>query len=522
MAQFTVEDLIKKNEELQAELNLEKQQNAELNAKLEWLLEQFRLSQHKRFGSSSEKTIDNQVYLFDEAESEYKPDAPEPTYEEITYKRKKEKGHREKMLKDLPVETIEYTLPEEEQICGVCGENLHIMSKQVRREITIIPAQVKVIEHVKFIYGCRNCEINDTAAFIKTAPMPNPAIPNSLASASAIAYVMCDKFVKGLPLYRQEQEWVRLGVSISRQTMANWMILCSDRWFKSIYDRMREHLIERGILHADETPLQVLNEPGRPATSKSFMWLYRTGRDGPHIILYNYQTTRSSKHPKEFLEGFTGYLTSDGYTGYNNMPGIINIGCLAHARRNFVEALEAMPPKKDDKMTTAEEGLSFINKLYEIEKTIAGATAEERYKVRTEKSRPVFEDFKAWIKYQSSRVIPKSTLGKAITYSKNQLNKLESYLLDGSLEIDNNRAERSIKPFVMGRKAWLFSNTPKGANSSAVIYSIVESAKANGLNPFPYLTYLLETLPNINLEDKEALDDLMPWSTKLPENCKLK
>lgn len=523
MAHLTIDELEKKNEELQSELNLMKQQNIELNTKLEWFMEQFRLAQLKRFGSSSEKSIDidNQISLFNEAEAEYKPDAPEPTYEEITYKRKKEEGHREKMLEDLPVETIEYTLPEEEQFCNVCDKKLHVMSVVVKKEIIIEPPKLKVVEHVRYVYGCRNCENNGIKASIKTASMPNPVIPNSIASSSAVAYVMCDKFVKGLPLYRQEQDWDRLGVSMSRQTMANWMIYCSERWLKFIYDRMREHLLKRDILHADETTLQVLHEPGRPATSTSYMWLFRTGRDGPHIILYNYQTSRSGKHPRNFLEGFTGYLSSDGYAGYNDMPGIINVGCFAHARRNFADALKAMPPKKDDKITTTEEGLAFCNNLYSIEKTLEDATPEERYSVRMEKSRPILDDFKAWIKYQASRVMPKSALGKAIIYCKNQMNKLESYLLDGRLEIDNNRAERSIKPFVMGRKAWLFSNTPKGANSSAVIYSVVESAKENGLNPFPYLTHLLGTLPNINLEDKSTLDDLMPWSNKLPEECRL-
>lgn len=345
------------------------------------------------------------------------------------------------MLEDLPVETIEYTLPPEEQQCDVCGEVLHVMSKIVRRELVIIPAQVKIVEHVSFVYSCRNCEENDIKAFIKNASMPNPPIVKSFASASAIAYVMCDKYVKGLPLYRQEQDWERLGVTISRQTMANWMILCSENWLKPIYERMREHLVQRDILHADETTVQVLHEPGKTTNSKSYMWLFRTGRDGPHIVLFNYQTTRNVKHPRKFLEGFTGYLSSDGYTGYNDMPGIINVGCFAHARRHFTDALKAMPPKKDEsKSSTAEDGLAFIGGLYEIENKLKDATAEERYKVRLEESRPVLDKFKEWIQYQSSRVIPKSALGKAIIYCKNQMKKLESYLLDGRIEIDNNRA----------------------------------------------------------------------------------
>jgi transposase len=509
-------------EKLQTEIEILKQEKAELEAKLKWFEEQFRLHQHKLFGRSSEKTeVPEQLNLFNEAESEAKPAVPEPTLEEITYKRRKKQGHREEMLKDIPVETIEYRLPEEEQVCDCCGGKLHEMSKEVRREIEIIPAQVRVKEHVQYVYGCRNCEKNEISTPIVTAPMPKPALPGSLASASAIAHVMTEKFVKGLPLYRQEQDWERMGIEISRQTMANWMIQSSDRWLRSIYERMREHLQQRDILHSDDTTLQVLKEPGRAADSTSYMWLYRTGREGPPIILYDYQTTRAGKHPRKFLEGFKGYLHTDGYDGYSGMPGIIQVGCWAHARRYFVDALKAMPPKKDDKPTVTEEGLAFCNNLFEIEKMLHDVTPEERYEGRLKHSRPVLDKFKEWLKYWSPRVTPKSSLGKAIQYCRNQWDKLEAFMLDGRLEIDNNRSERSIKPFVIGRKNWLFSNTPKGANASATIYSIVETAKENGLNPFEYLTYLFERLPNINIKDQHALDTLLPWSANLPGHCKV-
>jgi len=509
-------------EKLQTEIEILKQEKAELEAKLKWFEEQFRLHQHKLFGRSSEKTeVPEQLNLFNEAESEAKPAVPEPTLEEITYKRRKKQSHREEMLKDIPVETIEYRLPEEEQVCDYCGGKLHEMSKEVRREIEIIPAQVRVKEHVQYVYGCRNCEKNEISTPIVTAPMPKPALPGSLASASAIAHVMTEKFVKGLPLYRQEQDWERMGIEISRQTMANWMIQSSDRWLRPIYERMREHLLQRDILHSDDTTLQVLKEPGRAADSTSYMWLYRTGREGPPIILYDYQTTRAGKHPKKFLEGFKGYLHTDGYDGYSGMPGIIQVGCWAHARRYFVDALKAMPPKKDDKPTVTEEGLAFCNNLFEIEKMLHDVTPEERYEGRLKHSRPVLDKFKEWLKYWSPRVTPKSSLGKAIQYCRNQWDKLEAFMLDGRLEIDNNRSERSIKPFVIGRKNWLFSNTPKGANASATIYSIVETAKENGLNPFEYLTHLFERLPNINIKDQHALDTLLPWSANLPGHCKV-
>lgn len=506
----------------QEEIELLKQEKAQLELKLKWFEDQHRLHLQKLYGRSSEKITPGQLSLFNEAESEAKPEAPEPTVEEITYKRKKKQGHREEMLKDLPVETIEYHLPAEEQTCD-CGATLHIMSKEVRKELKVIPAQVSVIEHVQYVYACRDCEKNNTSTPVKTAPMPEPALPGSMASSSAIAYVMNEKFVKGLPLYRQEQELERMGIEISRQTMSNWIIQASNRWLTPLYNRMREHLLEQELLHADETTLQVLKEPGRKADTTSYMWLYRTGREGPPIVLYDYQTTRAGKHPAKFLNGFKGYLHTDGYEGYGLMPDVTLIGCWAHARRYFVDALKAMPSssEKDATPTTTEEGLAFCNKLFEIERQLRDVTDAERYEGRLEQSVPVLNDFKDWLKYQKPRVLPKSLLGKAIKYCLNQWDKLTGFLLDGRLEIDNNRAERSIKPFVIGRKNWLFSNTAKGATSSATIYSVVETAKENGLNPFNYLVYLLDTLPNIDINDNDALDKLMPWSESLPEGCKV-
>jgi transposase len=513
---------------LQAEVGLLKEEKArlevkytELELKLKWFEEQHRLHLNKMYGRSSEKTLPEQLSIFNEAESEAKPAIPEPTVEEITYKRRKKQGHREEMLKDLPVETIEYHLSEEEQTCD-CGCKLHVMSKEIRKELKIVPAKVSVVEHVQYVYSCRDCEKNNTNTTVKTAKMPNPTISKSIASPSAIAYVISEKFVKAIPLYRQEQEWQRMGVEISRQTMANWLMQSSETWLKPIYNRMRQHLLQKEILHADETTLQVLKEPGRNADSTSYMWLYRTGRGENPIVLYDYQTTRAAKHPIKFLEDFKGYLHVDGYEGYTSLSGVTLIGCWAHARRYFVEAMKAIPPKKDITPTATEEGLAFCNKLFEIERDLCDATAEERYEGRLEKSQQVTDNFKNWLQYQSKRVAPKTSLGKAVHYCRNQWEKLTSFLLDGRLELDNNRSERSIKPFVIGRKNWMFSNTPKGAASSAVIYSIVETAKENGLNPFEYLKFLFEKLPNTDISDIEFIDEVMPWSKALPAVCRVK
>lgn len=512
--EYTLDDL--KNRCFKQEFQIQ-----ELTAKLNWYEEQFRLSQQKRFGTSSEKTnMDQLSFLFDEAEKQADPKVIEATIEEITYKRKKQVGQREKMLEDLPVQIIEYHLLPKEMICMQCGDTMHVMSKEVRRELKIIPAQVIVIEHVRDIAACRRCENTDVTTPVITAAMPAPVLPGSLVSPSLMAFVMNRKFVEAIPLYRQEQQFSYFGIELSRQTLANWMIHGSNDWLQIIYNRMHEYLVKQDILHADETSLQVLNEPGRAATTDSYMWLFLTGRVGPAIIMYEYQTTRASKHPCKFLTDFKGYLNTDGYAGYNNIPNVKIIGCWAHARRKFDEALKSLPDKSMLSSVAAKEGLNYCNKLFEIERKLVDLSNEERYQMRLEQSKPVLDAFLVWLNIKSKQVLPKSTFGTAITYCRNQWQKLEGFLLDGRLEIDNNRAERSIKPFVIGRKNWLFSNSQKGATASAVIYSIIETAKQNQLNPLLYLTYLFEKLPNVDTKDIPTLDALLPWSKDLPESCR--
>ncbi len=498
------------------------QQVAELKAKVSWLEEQFRLAQHRRFGVSSEQTHPDQLELFNEAEAETDPSAEEPTLEMVSYSRKKKRGTRETNLEKLPIETIEYRLTENQQVCPCCTGKLHEMSTETRQELKIIPAQVKVVRHVRYVYACRHCERDEIHTPIVTAPMPVPVISASLASPSMVAYVMSQKYVDSLPLYRQEQQFARLGVTLSRQTLANWMMAGADRWLAPLYEHLHTYLLKPDILHADETTFPVLNEAGKAATAKSYLWMYRTGREGPPIILYDYQPSRGGEHPRTFLNGFSGYLHADGYSGYHKVANVTLVGCWSHARRKFDESLKVLTDSKRTTPVTAEEGLRFCNQLFAIERKLKDATPEERYRVRLEESRPILDAFSSWLKKQRSRVLPKSTLGGAITYCLNQWDKLTAFLKDGRLELDNNRAERSIKPVVIGRKNWLFSNTPRGAKASAIIYSIVETAKANSLNPYLYLTFLFEKLPQLaDLTDQEALDKLLPWSQKLPIACRV-
>lgn len=501
---------------------VQEQQIAELDARLKWYEEQFRLSRQKQFGASSEKTDSEQLNLFNEAEDTANLKLEEPTLETITYqRRKKQVGERAEKLEDLPVEIIEYRLEEHEQVCPCCHGKLHEMSTQVRQELKVIPAQVVLVNHVQYIYACRQCEQAELTTPIIKAAMPKPILPGSLASASMVAYIMDQKYTNSMPLYRQEQQFSRLGIGLSRQTMSNWLLSTADPWLKVIYDRMHELLINQDILHADETTLQVLKEPGRSAESKSYMWLYRTGRDGPSIVLYDYQTTRASKHPIRFLTGFKGYLNTDGYSGYNQLAGVTPVHCWAHARRNFIDALKALPAELKDKPVAASVGLEYCNRLFAIEKQLKDASNKERYEKRLELSQPILDDFHIWLKRQRQLVLPKSAFGKAINYCLNQWDALNTFLLDGRLEIHNNRAERSIKPLVIGRKNWIFSNTPRGANASAIIYSIIETAKENGLKPYNYLVYLFEQLPNIDTRDIAAVDSLLPWSDALLKDCKI-
>ena len=506
-------------EELQKRCDSLELQKSEMAAKIKWFEEQFRLSQQRRFGSSSEQSSPDQLNLFNEVEAESSPLHVEPTMETVIYQRKKKRGHREVMLENLPTETVEYRLTEGERVCSCCTGVLHEMSTEVRQELKIIPAEVKVVKHVRYVYACRHCEREEINTPIVTALAPNSVFPKSLASASIMAYIINQKYVDSMPLYRQEQQFARLGVKLSRQTLANWVLHGANTWLNVLYKRMYDHLVKRDIIHADETTLQVLHEEGRLATSKSFLWLYRTGRDGPANILYEYQPTRAGENPRKFLKEFKGYLQVDGYTGYNKVSDVTLVGCWAHARRKFDEALKALPASLKSAPVGARQGLDFCNKLFSIERDLKEVSNQERYETRLERSQPVLDAFSKWLDEQSQNVLLKTAFGQAIKYCLNQWKKLIVFMEDGRLELDNNRAERSIKPFVIGRKNWMFSNTPRGAQASAIVYSVVETAKENGLNPFIYLTYLFETLPNVDIEDIDVLDQLLPWSSTLPENC---
>lgn len=488
------------------------------------LMEHYALARHRQFGASSEKTpVAQEQMLFDEAEACAAPDAPEPGIAVSAHTRtKKARGKREIDLSTLPVEEIRYEIKESERACPTCSAQMHHIGEEVRSEVKWVPGHLVHVKHIREILGCRPCDRNEISTPIITAAMPKPAFPKSLASASIVAYIMMRKYVEGLPLYRQEQQFRRAGTLLSRQTLANWVIAGAS-WLEHIYKALHAQLRAQDIAHADETEVQVLREAGRPAQSKSYMWLYASGRYFHPIRLYDYRRTHAAHNPLEFLAGFAGYLHVDGIAVYKKLPGIKPAGCWAHARRKYADIIKILPPAfQKNGNTPAHAGRNFCNKLFDIERDLKDATPNERHAGRQLRSRKVLDEYRAWLDKMVIETTNQNKLGEAVRYSINQWEDLIRFLDDGRLEIDNNRAERSIRPFVTGRKNWIFANTPTGAKASAIVYSIVETAKENDLDPLKYLTHLFEQLPNTDLEDKEAIKALLPWTDAIQNECRAK
>jgi len=495
-------------------VSLEKE-NADLRRKLERMNELLLNAQRTRFGQSSEKSVyvmgddAEQLQMFNEAEKEQDVKAEEPTPETFTvteHKRKKKRS-QEEILADLPVEEVVYDFNENQLNCTKCSGNLKLIGKElVRKELITIPAQTKLLHYISCSYACDCCEKDTGYASIYKAQTPPPLMKRSMASPASVADVMTRKYVDGLPLYRQEQIWKRNGVQLSRNTLANWVIQCSQGWLKPIYKRLKKHLLEEPLIGADETVVQVLKEPDRAATSDSRMWIYTTGSQAKrHIRIFEYQPTRGAEHPKRFLSGFNGLLQTDGYVAYDKVDGVTRCGCWAHARRKW---REAMPRGATKETSQAAVGFDYCNKLFTMEKELnkIHGGREDRLRLMT----PILDAYWSWL----DSVIPESgsKLEAAVNYSKNQKQYLIAFLNHKEVDISNNLAENSIRPFVIGRKNWLFCDTVKGADSSAIVYSLVESAKANGINPYDYLLRVLTFMPLIGkTPPNDTLDKLMPW-----------
>ena len=486
------------------------------------LTEMVMLLRKEKFGPSSEKTpkqVDGQLSLFNEAEILADGTTNEPIRKTVKgYLRTDSKTKREELIKDLPVREVLCESAPQDMYCPRCNTPLKPLGKEiVREELEYIPAKLQIVRYVRMAYECPACKHTDHP-YIQKANTPTSLMNHSLASPSSVANVMYEKYVNSVPLYRQEKEWERLGLSLSRSTMANWVIRCSQDYFTPVVEHLRRALISRDIVHCDETPVQVLKEEGKKPQTKSYMWLYRTGNDDKApVVLYDYQPSRNGDHAVTFLKDFKGYVHSDGYSGYNKLDDITRCGCWAHLRRKFVEAIPAK--RSSDTLTNAEIGRNYCDQLFMMEADLKNLSAEERFTKRLELEKPILEAFWCWL--ENLNVLKGSALAKAVTYAMNQKRYMENYLLDGRLSISNNAAENAIRPFTVGRKNWLFADTPKGATASAAIYSIIETAKANGLNVYTYLEYLLLYMPDTDWQNHpELLDDLMPWAEAVQAECK--
>lgn len=502
-----------------------KAENDELKRKLDHLTEIFANAQRSRFGQSSEKkayVIPEQLGIFNEAEKEqdHKVEEPKPETILIEAHERKKKRSQEELMKELPVREVVLELPEDQLVCDRCGGTMKpIGRKFIRREMHIVPKQEEMVEYYAVTYACDHCEKDTGFAHIKTVKPPVPLMKHSLASPSTVAYIMTQKYVDGLPLARQEKMWAREGISLSRATMANWVIQCSQTWLKPLYKHMKQELLTHSVIHADETVVQVLKEDGKPATSESRMWVYASGALlHRQVRLFEYQPDRSGKRPESFLKGFEGALVTDGYAGYNQVTNVTHCGCWAHARRKW---REAMPEGAAAQTSKAAVGFRYCNKLFEKERQCAIYKPKDRQEYRRNVEALILEEYFAWL----NTVNPErgSKLEEAVRYSINQRQQLSAFLDNGEVPISNNLAENAIRPFAVGRKNWLFCDTTKGAEASAIVYSMVESAKANGVEPFQYLQYVLLNLPYLGASPShEKLESMMPWALTIQQKCGIK
>ena len=494
------------------------------NKREQVLQEQIDFLTKKLFGKSSEKRsddIEGQLSLFNEAEVEAAKSEPDPSEEEFItiekHTRKKKSSAADKFA-NLPVETVLLDVDEDKRICDKCGSMLEYIGKEfVRREIEIIRPSAKIIEYYSATYGCPECKKHAEAPYIVKGKDGKSHMMHGMASASTVAWVMYQKYVNSLPLYRQEQDFKRLfGIDISRGTIGNWIIKNAEQSFAPMCDYFQRRLISGMYAMADETPVQVLKEPGRRAQTKSYMWVFRTGEfDKEQIVLFHYSPTRAGDTAKEFLEGFHGYLMTDGYSGYNKLKDCTRTSCWAHVRRYLIDAIPK--GKEYDYTQPAVQGLAYVNKLFDMERFIhakKGVNFDDIKKYRVEKETPVLDGFFSWLDEQSA--LRGSRLEKAFNYIINRKPFLTTYLEDGGCSFHNNTSERSCKAFVTGRKNWLFSDTQDGAHASALVYSIVETAKANGVDIYNYLKYLLIKSPTNQTSDEE-FEKLCPWDPECRE-----
>ncbi len=481
--------------------NLEKEEEKK-QARIEFLEERIRLLQNELFGRKSEKQPkpdQHQMLLFDEQAAE--PEQEEPPQVTVPAHTRKKRG-RKPLPVELPRIDVVLDIDETEKICG-CGCELSHIGDDTSEKLEIIPAKVQVIRYIRKKYACKNCEgIEDDGPTVKIASLPPQMIPKSIATPGLLAHIIVSKFEDALPFYRQEKILQRMGVDLPRSTLCNWAVKVADG-IEPIMKLLQDEVRSGPLINIDETPVQVLKEPGRSNTSKSYMWVYRGGDPDKPVLIYQYHPTRSGEVPLTFLKGYRGYIQTDGYSGYDALgrqEGIELVGCWAHVRRKFVEVIKAGSGKK--KQGVADKAIQLIGELYGIEKQAREEklSPEAIYRLRQEKAKPILEKLHNWLLIKVDITPPKSLLGIAVNYTLKYWDRLIRYIEDGHLRPDNNLAENAIRPFVIGRKNWLFSGSPDGAKASSNLYSLIETAKANGLRPYEYLRFLFEKLPYAQTE----------------------
>ena len=498
-------ELVDRLTHLEAQFQQETSQLRERNALLE---EQLRWFQQQVFGRSSEKQAHaepdpQQGRLFNEAEAIAAATPVVDESVEIPAHTRKKRG-RKKLPDDLPRIEVVHDLPADEKVCSHDGLALQPIGEEVSEQLDYIPAKVRVIKHIRLKYACPGCD-----GCIKVAAKPAQLLPKSNASPALLAQVVTAKYVDGLPLHRQEKQFARLGLSLSRASMANWMIKLGDG-VMPLVNLLDDQIRAGPLIHCDETSLQVLKSPGG---DQHWMWVRVGGPPDQPVVLFDHDPSRGAAVPKRLLADFHGILLTDGYEPYElaaRAGSLIHAGCWAHVRRYFKDA-QRVAGRTDG---YAQQAVKTIGALYRIERDLRTEKAswDERLKARQKHSRPIVEDFKAWLEALAREVVPQGALGKAVHYALHQWPKLIQFLDHGEIPMDNNRAENAIRPFVIGRKAWLFSDTPAGADASARLYTLVETAKANGLEPHAYLAHLFAELPKAqSVEDIEAL---LPWNAK--------
>lgn len=525
---YTKNEIIELFLKQQEDVKLLQSEMEHLNKNMELLLEQLKISNQVRFGSSSEK-IETEIpeqlqFCFNEAEVTLATagEPLEPVMEQVVSehtRRIKPQGKRDADLKGMPVRVEEHLLSEE-KLQELFDGNYRRLPDEIYKKLDFHPATFEVVEHHVAVY-CGN----KTQAIVR-ADRPAEILKNSIVTPSLLAAIYNTKYINSVPLYRLEQEFKRYDVNISRQVMANWVIKGSERYLSLLYDRMHDELYKNHVVHADETPFKVTKD-GRDTMTNSYMWVYRSGKygGGPPVILYEYQKTRKSDHPAQFLREFQGVVVCDGYQSYHKIANerpeeLIVAGCWTHARRRFAQLCKALGKDKS-KGTLAEAAVGQIAAIYHVDNSLSGLEADEKLRERQLHVKPLVEAFFSWVKANRDTVPEKSETGKAFTYCINQEQYLRTFLNDATVPLDNNSAEIAIRSFCVGKHNWHLIDTIHGAQASAIVYSIAESAKANNLKPYNYFKYILEEIPkHIESKNTKFLEDLLPWSHNLPVDCK--